>query len=129
VDYRRNMSIIGLARSRGYKQIVAVASYAEMEEDRAEVAFVVREDFQNAGVGSRLLEVLEGIAKENGYKGFLARVLRENSSMLQVFKKKYPRLNGVLEGGEIEITMDFDSRSITSPVPEGMPEETTQGAR
>ncbi|GKT09730.1 GNAT family N-acetyltransferase [Desulforhabdus sp. TSK] len=119
VDYRRNMSIIGLARSRGYKQIVAVASYAEMEENRAEVAFVVREDFQSAGVGSRLLEVLERIAKENGYKGFFARVLRENSSMFQVFKKKYPRLKGVLSGSEIEVTMDFDSRSITSPIPEG----------
>ena len=30
------------------------------------------------------------IAKENGYNAFAATVLRENASMLRVFKNRYP---------------------------------------
>lgn len=111
VDYRRNMSIIGLARKRGYKEIVAIGSYAREDSDTAEVAFVVREDFHNMGIASYLLEVLEKIAKENHYKRFRATVLRENQAMLQVFKKRYPQAKISTEGvNEVTLTMDFHTR-------------------
>jgi len=53
--------------------------------------------------------MLETIAKENKYKSFDATVLRENISMIRVFKKRYPNAKINMEGGgEIEIEMDFD---------------------
>ncbi len=76
VDYRKNMSIIGLVQNRGYKEIIAIGSYAMTDEDKAEIAFVVREDYQGLGIASYLLEILEIIAKENQYKAFDATVLR-----------------------------------------------------
>ncbi len=93
VDYRKNMSIIGLVMRGGHKEIIAIGTYAETEhQDMAEVAFVVREDYQNMGIASFLMRQLEDIAKKNNYKGFIATVLRENHAMLRSFKKNYPNL-------------------------------------
>lgn len=108
IDYRKNMSIIGLGQKGGHKEIMAIGTYADEGGKRAEVAFVVREDYQNKGVASYLLKKLEGIAKENSYTGFSAIVMTENRSMINVFKKNYP--NAVIKSqmGEIHLTMDFD---------------------
>jgi acyl-CoA hydrolase/RimJ/RimL family protein N-acetyltransferase len=109
VDYRKNMSIIGLTQKGGRKEIMAIGTYAQEESHRAEAAFVVREDFQGMKIGSYLLEVLEKIAKENEYKGFSATVLNENAAMIRVFKKRYPNAKTVSRGGgDITLHMEFD---------------------
>ncbi|MBW2369883.1 MAG: GNAT family N-acetyltransferase [Deltaproteobacteria bacterium] len=110
VDYRKNMSLIGLVQRGGHKEIVAIGSYAAAGGDRAEVAFVVREDFQGMGMASYLLDQLEFIARENDYIGFDATVLRENRSMIHVFKRRYPWANiGMGGSGEVTIEMRFDN--------------------
>ena len=109
VDYRKNMSMIGMARIGGHQEIIAIGSYAEESESRAEVAFVVREDFQGMGIASHLLATMEQIAKANNYTGFLATVLRENTAMLHVFKKRYPHAKTTISGGsDVSIVMAFD---------------------
>ncbi|HDI59897.1 MAG TPA: GNAT family N-acetyltransferase [Desulfobacteraceae bacterium] len=109
VDYKKNMSIIGLVQNRGYKEIVAIGSYAYEDKERAEVAFVVREDFQGQGIASYMLDILEKIAKENGYRAFSATVLRENQAMLNVFKRRYPNARTMANGGsDITLIMEFD---------------------
>jgi acyl-CoA hydrolase/RimJ/RimL family protein N-acetyltransferase len=113
VDYRKNISIIGLIQKGGYQEIVAIGTYADDGNNRAEVAFVVREDFQGMGVTSHLLPQLEAIAKENGFRGFVATVLRENQAMLRVFKKRYPHAKIDIGGGiDITVTMDFEPESV-----------------
>jgi acyl-CoA hydrolase/GNAT superfamily N-acetyltransferase len=108
VDYHKNMSIIGLVQKGGHKEIVAIGTYAYDHEQVAEIAFVVREDYQSMGIASYLLEVLEQIAKENNYTHFQASVLRENSAMIQVFKKRYPDLKvSTQSGNEILIEMEL----------------------
>ena len=110
VDYRKNMSIIGLVQEGGHKEIVAIGSYAMEENKKAEIAFVVREDCQGMGICSYLLELLEKIAIENGYTGFSATVLRENTAMIHVFKKRYPALKtSMLGGNNVGIFMNFDA--------------------
>ena len=108
LDYKKNMTMIGLVRNRGNRDVVATGSYGMVDETTAEVAFIVREDFQGLGIASYLLGVLERIAKENQYKAFSAYVLTENAAMIRVFKKRYPNLQTFREGGEIEILMNFD---------------------
>jgi len=107
VDYRKNMSLIGLMQKKGHKEIVAIGSYAEEGEGRAEVAFVVREDFHGLGVASYFLEALENIAKQNDYTGFTATVLNENRAMVRVFKKRYPNAKVISNGSDITIYMNF----------------------
>jgi acyl-CoA hydrolase/GNAT superfamily N-acetyltransferase len=117
VDYRKNMSIIGLVQKRGHKEIIAIGTYAYDREQVAEIAFVVREDYQGMGVASYLLAVLEQIAKENNYLKFQASVLRENRAMTQVFKKRYPNLKiSAQSGSEVLIEMDLsDSKEVHEP--------------
>ena len=110
VDYRRNMTIIGLMQLGKRKQIVAIGSYAEADTDSAEVAFLVKEKLHGMGIGSYLLEILETIAKENNYKQFVAMVLAENRKMLKVFQKKYPSAKFLRSGsGEVEVEMPFQA--------------------
>jgi RimJ/RimL family protein N-acetyltransferase len=114
VDYRKNMSIVGLVQKGGHKEIVAIGSYAYDHEQVAEIAFVVREDYQSMGIASYLLAVLEQIAKKNNYTRFQATVLRENSAMIRVFKKRYPDLRtSTQSGNEVLIEMDLsDSKAV-----------------
>jgi acyl-CoA hydrolase/RimJ/RimL family protein N-acetyltransferase len=117
VDYRKNVSLVGLIQYRGHKEIVAIGSYADDTDGRAEVAFVVREDFQGMGIASLMLKQLEMIARVNDFKGFIASVLCENAAMLHVFKKCYPGLQAnQCSAGEMTLVMDFGdaSRNVKS---------------
>ena len=108
VDYHKNMSIIGRVQKGGHKEIMAIGSYAADDDTNAEVAFVVREDFQGMGIATYLIEILEKIAKENHYISFSASVLRENAAMIRVFKKRYPNAKiSVNSGSDLLIRMDF----------------------
>ncbi len=109
------MSIIGLVQKGGHKEIVAIGSYAEVDAECAEVAFVVREDYQKAGIGSYLLGILETIAKENSYTEFMATVLMENTAMIHVFKMHYPNAKIKTTGaGEVMFQMDFTDAKRTA---------------
>ncbi len=109
VDYRRNMSLIGLMQIGKRKQIVAIGSYAEVGKDSAEVAFLVKEDLHGKGIATFLLKSLEKIARENNYKRFIATTLAENKKMLNVFLKRYPNAKMTRNiSGEIDIEMNFE---------------------
>ncbi len=109
VDYHQNMTVVGMVQRGKHKEIVAIGSYGQAEKDVAEVAFVVKEDYQDMGLGSYLLELLERIARENKYKAFTATVLSENRAMIRVFEKRYPDAE-IKRGfsGELELYMPFD---------------------
>jgi acyl-CoA hydrolase/RimJ/RimL family protein N-acetyltransferase len=113
VDYRKNISIIGLVQTVGRKEIVAIGSYADEGDGKAEIAFVVKEDYQGLGIATHMLDQLEKIAKINGFKGFSATVLKENAAMAHVFKKRYPKAKISHAGGnEMLILMDFDADAV-----------------
>lgn len=107
VDYRKNMLLIGMAQKKRHQEIVAIGTYMDLGNNRAEVAFVTREDFQGTGIATYLLKQLENIAKENGFTGFLATTMKENVAMRHVFTKHYPNAKVVNGGSEFEIYMDF----------------------
>jgi acyl-CoA hydrolase/GNAT superfamily N-acetyltransferase len=107
VDYKKNMSLLGLVRNRQRKEIMAIGSYAKADTHLAEVAFLVREDFQRQGIASYLLRDLEKIARANDYSAFMATVLKENKAMLRVFQGRYPNLKVQSFKGELELLMDF----------------------
>jgi acyl-CoA hydrolase/GNAT superfamily N-acetyltransferase len=117
VDYHKNMTIIGLVQKGGHKEIIAIGTYAFVREQVAEIAFVVREDYQGMGIASYLLATLEQIARENNYTQFIASVLRENRAMIRVFKKRYPNLKiSAQSGNEVFIEMDLsDSKNSALP--------------
>lgn len=115
VDYHQNMTIVGIVQMGKHKEIVGIGSYGTAEKDVAEVAFVVKEEYQNMGLGTYLLKMLEKIARENKYSAFTAMVLNENKAMIRVFEKCYPHARFKRgHSGDVEITMPFDRRENNS---------------
>lgn len=109
LDYRKSISLIGLIRIKGNTEIVAVATYAAIDEGGAEVSFVVHEDYQGMGVGTYLLQELEKVAIKNGYRRFEAYLLAANRKMQHVFLKRYPQARQKTVKNEIHLVMDFQN--------------------
>ncbi len=114
IDYRKNISLIGLIQSGGRKEVMALGTYAQENEETAEVAFLVREDFHGNGVATHMLKELQRIAISNGYTGFSASVLADNTGMLHVFKKRFPHAKFSQSGGEIRVEMPFEAPAAIS---------------
>ena len=110
IDYRKNISLVGVVQNRGNKEIIAIATYAEMDEKWAEVAFVVREDFQSQGIAGYLFKELEKVATTNGFEGFFAATLPENKPMIDLCKKRYPEIKISTKNDEVEIWMKFSQK-------------------
>ncbi|GAB4307893.1 MAG: hypothetical protein Kow0090_22430 [Myxococcota bacterium] len=88
IDYTREMVILASVKKEGAEEIVGLAQYGIDEKSHtAEIAFVVKDEYQNKGVGTELLKYLSFIAKRNGLLGFTAEVLKNNRPMLHVFEK------------------------------------------
>ena len=107
LDYRKNVSLIGLIRVKANTEIIAIGTYAAIDDHSAEIAFVVREDFQGHGVATYLLQELEKIAIQNGYKRFEANMLEDNAGMVHVLRSRYPDARQHTSGNEVHLVMDF----------------------
>jgi acetate---CoA ligase (ADP-forming) len=104
-DWRNRGALVGeLADAAGAGRIVAVAEYVRLrDETAAEAAFVVADEHQGRGIGTRLLEQLAARAADAGIERFVAEVLPENRPMLKVFEDAGLEVSRELEGGEIEV--------------------------
>jgi RimJ/RimL family protein N-acetyltransferase len=110
MDYRKTISIIGIVQDKGNQEIIAIGNYAKMDDDDwAEVAFVVRDDYQSQGVSTHLMKQLQKVAVANGLKGFFATMLAENKPMQSLCRKLFPDARIKLESGEVEVWMPFAS--------------------
>ncbi len=106
VDYRRNLSIVGIVQERGIERIVAESRYSLYEEENThEAAFIVDEMFQGIGIASFMLGYLLDIAQERNIERLSAYVLAQNEKMISVLEKARisPR---VVDGGQ-ELRFDF----------------------
>ncbi len=88
IDYTKEMVILAVMGNEGNEEVVGVAQYGIDERTHtAEVAFVVRDDYQDRGIGTELLSYLTYLAKKQGLLGFTAEVLVDNREMLSLFEK------------------------------------------
>ncbi len=89
IDYSKEMVILAVREDPEREEIVGVGQYG-IQEDRhaAEVAFVVKDSYQNQGVGTELLAYLTVLAKKQGLFGFTAEVLPDNATMLHLFESQ-----------------------------------------
>jgi len=108
IDYTKEMVILAVIPGDGKEELVGVGQYSINEGTHtAEVAFVVRDDQQNKGIGTVLLDYLTQLAKRQGLRGFTAEVLAENKAMLHVFEKAGFDMRRSLSSGLYELDMSF----------------------
>jgi acyl-CoA synthetase (NDP forming)/GNAT superfamily N-acetyltransferase len=81
------------------EQMIAVGRYDRMENDQAEVAFLVEDAHQGRGIAQLLLEHLAEAARERGITKFIAEILPQNRRMAQVFSDAGYRVSKGIEDG------------------------------
>ena len=88
IDYTKEMVILATVQHHETEEVVGIGQYGIDESSHtAEVAFAVKDEYHNHGIGTELLSYLTLLAKRHGLLGFTAEVLVENKPMLHLFEK------------------------------------------
>ncbi len=108
IDYTKEMVILAVVPQEQKELIMGMAQYLIDEKSHtAEVAFVVRDEDQDKGIGAELLSYVTYLARKSGLLGFTAAVLMENRQMLQLFESMGFIIEKRAEGGVYELKMSF----------------------
>ena len=108
IDHRHDVAIVGTVPEAHGEEIIAVGRYYLNEQtNKAEVAFVIRDGWQNQGLGSFMFRHLIAIAKRNGISGFTAEVLRDNRRMQAIFNHSGYKVKSSLEEGVYSFEIEF----------------------
>jgi acyl-CoA hydrolase/RimJ/RimL family protein N-acetyltransferase len=108
IDYTKQMTILAVVRQGKKEILVAMGQYVIIEATHtADVAFMVRDDYQNRGIGTELLRYLTYLAKRQGLLGFTASVISDNEPMLHVFDKSGADIESAIDTGVLELKVTF----------------------
>ncbi len=118
IDYTTEMVILASIKKGDKEVLVGLGQYAIAGDTHmAEVAFTVRDDFQNKGIGTELLSYLTYLGKRRGLLGFTAETLMENQPMLRVFGKiGFDVKKTAAGGGVYELKMLFQESLADRPL-------------
>jgi acyl-CoA hydrolase/GNAT superfamily N-acetyltransferase len=108
IDYTKETVILAVVEKEERPIAIGVGQYGIDEGTHtAEVALVVRDDYQNRGVGTELLAYLTYLAKREGLLGFSAEVLVENQPMLHLFEQGGFAIEKRRDAGVYELKLLF----------------------
>ena len=106
VDYRRRLALVAEHGEGFSRTLVGVARYdCTGQPEIAEIAFVIRDDWQNRGLGTILLEALLAAAADRGIGRFRAYVLTSNGRMLDLLTRFTDIRERHTEGGVTELLL------------------------
>jgi GNAT superfamily N-acetyltransferase len=90
-------------------ELVAVGRYDRFPKSpTAEVAFVVRDDYQHLGLGHRLLNALANAASARGITTLSAETLTANHDMIAVFRHSGFPITTSTEFGEVSVRLSIE---------------------
>ncbi len=90
-------------------EVVGVARYDRLDDpSTAEIAVLVEDAWQGAGVGRQLLATLTDLATRRGVRTFTATVQPDNRPVLGLVRRLLP---------DSSVTPDADVLTVTSPLP------------
>ena len=87
IDFVTHVALVAVVDEGGKRPIVAGGRYVLVQPGVAEVAFAVVDEYQEQGIGTKLMRHLVSIAREAGLRELVAEVLPDNQAMLSVFQK------------------------------------------
>ena len=87
VDFEKHVALVAMTEEAGQQVMVGGARYVIVQPGKAEVAFLVVDQYQGQGIGAALLRNLANLARAGGLNALVAEVLPENTPMLKVFEK------------------------------------------
>ena len=108
VDYETAMAFIAITGERENEQIIGSSMYViDQATNLAEVAFMIRPEWQSVGLGQALQNRLVEYAKSKGLRGLTAEILIENDKMISLIKRISDKMNVRTSGGVMEVVALF----------------------
>jgi GNAT superfamily N-acetyltransferase len=77
----------------------------------AEVAYLVRDDYQGKGIGKFLVRYLARIARANGVRGFIAETLGDNLKAQRMMYKLGYKVETELVDGNMRLVVHFQKEA------------------
>jgi acyl-CoA hydrolase/GNAT superfamily N-acetyltransferase len=112
-NYDSNMALVVCDPERG--EIIGMARYDVDPSTRlADIAFVVRDDWQRRGLGKLLLQRMAEIGRARGLLGFTADVLAGNTPMLLVFQHSGFAVRSQFDGSTYHVELSFAEQRRTA---------------
>jgi acetyl coenzyme A synthetase (ADP forming)-like protein len=105
VDYADRFGLV--AESGSPPEIIAHGVYVRIDADRAEVAFLVADAWQERGISTIMLAHLADLARQHGITTFAADVLPANHRMIDVFRQS---------GFAVEVRSTRDAIRVRFPI-------------
>lgn len=115
IDFDTRVTLFGTVQENGREVIVASGTYVRLDNDGAEIAFIVEEDYQRLGISRRLIGHLGRIAIDAGLRRFVAEVLPQNTAMLGVFGHCNWPMTSHQKDGTVHVILDLTSSIPGSP--------------
>ena len=108
VDFVDRFALVASADEDGLERIVAVARFDVAPDDLvADMALVVRDDYQGIGLGTAVFGRLLEMARARGVRRLTGSVLADNSRMLQLLRK-HGVSAGQPDGGIVQFGIRID---------------------
>jgi acyl-CoA hydrolase/GNAT superfamily N-acetyltransferase len=109
IDYTKEMAILAVIEQGGKEQVVGLGQYSLDESTHtAEAAFVVRDAYQNKGIGTELISYLTYLGNRQGLVGCIAEVLMQNKPMLHLLDKMGFNVERKRYGEVYELKLKFN---------------------
>ena len=116
VNFETDVSLVVTMGTGEEEFVIGVGRFSAIEglapPPRAEIAFVVREDYHNQGMAGMLLHHLAEIAVRLKIGCFEADVLGNNRGMLKVFQKSGLPVRMSLRNNIAHVTLGLDQMAI-----------------
>lgn len=108
IDYTSEIILLVFTQDGNREHLVGLGQYAIIGSTHtADVAFVIRDDHQELGIGRELLRYLTLLAKKQGLLGFTADVIISNSRMMRLFESMGFDVQKHISDGLYEMKMTF----------------------
>jgi RimJ/RimL family protein N-acetyltransferase len=107
VDFVDHVALMAWAEEAGRRVIVGGGRYVVVQPGKAEVAFVVIDQYQGQGLGAALMRHLAAVARAAGLQDLTAEVLPENEPMLRVFEKSGLYMTTTCDPEVVHVTLQL----------------------
>lgn len=107
---RKQVTMVVSRVTEGAPRIIATGSYIAHDQQTAEFAVAVDDEFQGKGIGTILLERLAVIAVTNGFVNFVAITSPNNQPMLEVFRNSGFELKEQIKDGLVQVNLAVTPR-------------------
>jgi RimJ/RimL family protein N-acetyltransferase len=111
VDHRRRLALVAQYEHDSEPEIVGLGSFGAIDDDSAELALVVRDEWQSQRVGTALADRVLRAAEDRGFHRFAVHLFSDNLPARRILARLGVVIASKASGGIAELVFVPPSRS------------------